>query len=91
MEPFLGSFLKPLLSRVELREWVEWLVSQGSSTSAGGGGSGKTGSKRLEEDLLERHPYRGVFVACESMEAAEVEKLFNDVRSAVPTRLLGEG
>lgn len=69
-------------SHASLREWVNWLTSQSSSPSGGGLGG--------REELLERHPYRSVFVGCESLEAAEAAALCDGLRGAVFTRLVEE-
>ncbi|CAM9820249.1 unnamed protein product [Ectocarpus sp. 4 AP-2014] len=69
-------------SHASLREWVNWLTSQSSSPSGGGLGG--------REELRERHPYRSVFVGCESLEAAEAGALCDGLRGAVFTRLVKE-
>lgn len=61
--------------------WVNWLTSQSSSlgTDRGGGRGGSPGDR----ELLEKHPYRGVFIGCESLEAAEAQTLCEDLAATV--------
>lgn len=79
-------------SHASLREWVSWLTSQSSSPGSargGGGGGGGLGGKDSQE-LLETHPYRGVFIGCEGLEAAEAQSLCEGLGKAVFTRLVQE-
>jgi len=73
-------------SHASLREWVSWLTSQSSSPGTSRGGLGGQES----QELPERHPYKGVFVGCESLDAVETESLCEDLVKAVFTRLVEE-
>lgn len=72
---------------------MSWLTSQSSSPGAtrggGNGGAGGLGGKDSQE-LLDAHPYRGVFVGCEGLEAAEAQALCEGLGKAVFTRLVQE-
>ncbi|CAN0264400.1 unnamed protein product [Scytosiphon promiscuus] len=72
-------------SHASLREWVNWLTSQSSSPSAASKHGGADNKGR--EDLLQRHPYRGVFIGCESLEADEAQTLCDELWAAVFSRL----
>lgn len=71
-------------SHTSLREWVSWLTSQSSSPGTSRGG---LGGQESSQELPGRHPYKGVFVGCESLDAAETESLCEDLVKAVFTRL----
>lgn len=75
-------------SHASLREWVSWLTSQSSSPgiSRGGGGLGGKDS----QELLDTHPYMGVFVGCEGLESVEAQALCEGLGKAVFTRLVQE-
>lgn len=51
----------------------------GIDRGEGGGGGGSLGGP----EFLEKHPYRGVFIGCESLEAAEAQTLCEDLAAAV--------
>lgn len=69
---------------------MSWLTSQSSSPGTARGVGGAALGGKDSQELLEAHPYRGVFVGCEGLEAAEAQAVCEGLGKAVFTRLVQE-